>query len=283
MKVLVTGATGFIGSLVVSSLLKKGHAVVASSRSSAKAAQCHWFNNVRHIEYDLNDRNEDVFSVFGKPDIVIHAGWGGLPNYDSLIHIEENLWNSYFFIRDMAYGGAGRIVIIGTCLEYGLQDGCLSETANPRPVTPYGIAKDTLRKFTEVLQKKYNFFYNHVRLFYIYGEGQHHNSIVPQLERAIASGQGTFNMSGGEQLRDYLRVEEAAENIVAISLQNTVGGIVNCCSGSPISMRRFVQERIEERQAGIQLNLGYYPYTTYEPMAFWGCTERLKKAVPERL
>jgi dTDP-6-deoxy-L-talose 4-dehydrogenase (NAD+) len=84
-------------------------------------------------------------------------------------------------------------------------------------------------------------------------------------------------MSGGEQLRDYLPVEVVAENIVKIALQNKIQGIINNCSGQPISIRRLVEEYLQKTGAKIDLNLGYYPYPTYEPHAFWGCTKKLER------
>ncbi|MCD4680088.1 MAG: hypothetical protein K8S00_06855 [Bacteroidales bacterium] len=84
-------------------------------------------------------------------------------------------------------------------------------------------------------------------------------------------------MSGGEQLRDYLPVEKVAENIIKISMQDKIDGIINCCSGKPISIRNFVENYLEKANQNIELNLGYHPYPDWEPMAFWGDTSRLNK------
>jgi dTDP-6-deoxy-L-talose 4-dehydrogenase (NAD+) len=77
-------------------------------------------------------------------------------------------------------------------------------------------------------------------------------------------------MSGGEQLRDYLHVTKVAEYISKVALQKDITGIINCCSGTPISIRKFVENFIKFNNYNIDLNLGYYPYSTYEPLAFWG-------------
>jgi dTDP-6-deoxy-L-talose 4-dehydrogenase (NAD+) len=84
-------------------------------------------------------------------------------------------------------------------------------------------------------------------------------------------------MSGGKQLRDYLPVEKVAEYIVKISIDDKITGIINCCSGEPISIRKFVENYIAEKNKNIELNLGYYPYPDYEPMAFWGDNKKLMK------
>ena len=147
------------------------------------------------------------------------------------------------------------------------------------PVTQYGLAKDTLRKYLEMIIPEYNTSFNWVRLFYMYGEGQNENSLIPQLKRAVLSGDTVFNMSGGEQLRDYLNVKTVAEYICHIALQTEINGVLNCCSGKPISIRRLVEKIISEMNSNITLNTGYYPYPDYEPLAFWGDVSRLKKTL----
>jgi dTDP-6-deoxy-L-talose 4-dehydrogenase (NAD+) len=272
MKILVTGSTGFIGRYVVGQLLLTGHEVIAASMKTELST-----NNATFIPCDLNVERNDFYELFGKPDAVIHLAWQGLPNYDELFHIERNLWTSYRFLKQMIESGTRNINVIGTCFEYGLQEGCLSENLPAVPNTVYGIAKNTLRIFLEQLQKKSPFDFKWIRLFYLYGEGQNKNSILEQLKSATKRGDKVFNMSGGEQLRDYLSIETATENIIKISLQNNVQGIINNCSGKPISIRQLVEEYLQKTETKIKLNLGYYSYTNYEPFAFWGNTKKLEK------
>jgi dTDP-6-deoxy-L-talose 4-dehydrogenase (NAD+) len=86
-------------------------------------------------------------------------------------------------------------------------------------------------------------------------------------------------MSGGEQLRDYLPVEDVANHIVNLVEHGELDGIYNSCSGDPISVRRLVERRIREKGSNIELNLGHYPYPDYEPMAFWGGTDKFNNAM----
>jgi dTDP-6-deoxy-L-talose 4-dehydrogenase (NAD+) len=90
-----------------------------------------------------------------------------------------------------------------------------------------------------------------------------------QLDAAIDRGDEVFPMSGGEQLRDYLRVECAAEQL-AKALDDGRDGPVNICSGTPISVRTLVERRILERGARIRPEFGRFPYPAHEPLAFWG-------------
>jgi len=202
-----------------------------------------------------------------------------LPNYNELFHIERNLPANYYFIKNIVSNGLGNIVITGTCFEYGRLEGCLSENISTQPCTNYGLAKDTLRKFVESLQDNYSFVYKWLRIFYPYGHGQNVKSLWGQMQDAISTKAKEFNMSQGEQLRDYLSVEKTAEYIVACALQNEITGIINCCSGKPVSVRRFVEIFFEQHNYPIKLNLGFYPNSKHEPWAFWGNNGKLMKIV----
>jgi dTDP-6-deoxy-L-talose 4-dehydrogenase (NAD+) len=281
VRILVTGATGFIGRHVVEYLLSFGHSVIATSTKSLEGAEkilpCnHGGGSLDYISKNLNDQEVNYYTFFKKPEMMIHLSWEGLPNYNDLFHIERNLPINYYFIKNMIQNGLSDITITGTCFEYGLQYGCLNEDMDTRPITNYGLAKDTLRRFIQSLQNKFNFKW--LRLFYLYGSGQGEKSLYTQLENTIANNEETFNLSPGEQLRDFLPVNSAAKYIVKAALQNNIQGIINCCSGKPISIRRFVENFFSERNYTIKLNLGYYPYLEYEPLAFWGNTEKMFQA-----
>ena len=279
MKILVTGATGFIGRHLIPELINRGHEVIAAGLEDKKSLQFPWLDKVRYIQYDLNESNDNCYDRLQRPDRLIHLCWAGLPNYQELFHLEKNLFNSYFFIKQLVLSGVKDITVLGTCFEYGLQEGCLSEEMATRPVNPYGLAKDCLRKFLQELNIKQQFNLKWVRLFYLYGAGQNKNSILELLKKALENNDAVFNMSGGEQQRDYLPVEKAAEYIAKIALKDDFSGIVNCCSGNPVSIRSLVENYLQDNHKSIKLNLGYYPYPDYEPMAFWGNNDKLQKIV----
>ncbi|MBK7228197.1 MAG: NAD-dependent epimerase/dehydratase family protein [Ignavibacteriales bacterium] len=278
MKILVTGATGFIGNYVVNKLLKSNHDIIATGISDPINERNNWAGKVNFIKCDLNSKI-DFYNYFQKPDSVIHLAWEGLPNYKELFHIEKNLPNNEYFLNNFIKSGLKNLTVSGTCLEYGMLTGCLEESMNVEPHIPYSIAKDTLRKYLVELESQFDFNFKWLRLFYIYGTGQNENSIFSQLDRAIKNKDKVFNMSAGEQLRDYLPVEKVAEIIVKTSMQMEITGIINCCSGKPVSIKKMVEDYLTKNNYSINLNLGHYPYNDYEPLEFWGCTEKLKKIV----
>lgn len=274
--ILITGATGFIGNYLINELLTHNYNILATSRLNEQKINTEWINNTDYIQANLNEKKEDWFSFFGKPDMIIHLAWEGLPNYNELFHIEQNLSNNYYFLKNMIEKGLKNIIVSGTCFEYGDQSGELSEEIETKPNTTYGLAKDCLRKFLEQLQVKFDFDLKWIRIFYPYGEGQNPNSILSQLDLALEKGDKVFNMSGGEQIRDYLRVEKMVEYIVKISMQDKINGIINCCSGNPISIKDLVKNYLIEKDRTIELNLGYFPYENNVPMAFWGSIKKIK-------
>jgi len=160
-----------------------------------------------------------------------------------------------------------------------MQSGGLSEEIETRPSNPYGFAKDALRKQLQFLQAFHPFSLTWARLFYIYGEGQPASSIFSQLKKAVDEGLAEFNMSDGEQLRDYLPIREVAEKLVLLALKKKNIGTINICSGKPISVRNLVEKWIQEGQYRIKPKLGFYPYPDYEPMAFWGDRSRFDHLV----
>ncbi|WP_092406187.1 NAD(P)-dependent oxidoreductase [Pseudomonas sp. NFACC02] len=275
-RVLVTGATGFVGRHLVKHLLARGSSVRAVARNPETARAMPWFNEVEFVSADIHALDADVQALATGMDALVHLAWPGLPNYRDLFHFEHNLFADYRFIKHVIQSGVPQVLVTGTCFEYGMQSGPMSEETLPQPTNPYGLAKHTLRLFLEALQAHHPFVLQWVRLFYLHGAGQNPNSLLASLDRAIDSGAERFDMSAGDQLRDYLDIDIAAGYLADVLERAHFSGIVNCCSGVPISVRALVEARLRERNASIELNLGHYGYASHEPMAFWGDAMRLR-------
>jgi dTDP-6-deoxy-L-talose 4-dehydrogenase (NAD+) len=277
VKFLVTGATGFVGRHLVAALLARGCEVRAVARNVETAQGMPWINDVEFVSADIHAAELDVVALTDGVDALAHLAWPGLPNYRALFHFEHNLMADYRFIKSVVEAGVKQVLVTGTCFEYGMQSGPLSEQTEAQPANPYGLAKHTLHLFLQNLQQAQPFTLQWARLFYLHGEGQNPNSLLAALDRAIDAGDASFNMSTGEQLRDFLPIETAAGYLAAIAQQREFNGVINCASGQPVSVRSLVEQRLRERGASTDLNLGYFPYPTHEPMAFWAVVERLQQ------
>ncbi len=277
IKIAITGSTGFIGRHVIKYMKDeyREHDLIAVGRNGIKLKNF----GCKYVEYDINSQQVDCFKLLGSPDILIHLAWDRLDDYNNLSHIEEILPNHIKFIKHMVNGGLKSITAVGTCYEYGNIEGSLSENMPTNPTTPYSIAKDTLRRFIQALSEQYDFTYHWGRIFFVYGNGQQERTLYGQLEKAIESDLKSFNMSGGEQIRDYMHVTELSKYISKLSLVENNNGIVNICSGKPISVRKLVEDWLKNKKKKIHLNLGHYPYSKHEPFAFWGSNKRIKETI----
>ncbi len=275
MKILVTGATGFIGNYIVKELLRRKVAVIASSSRAKEQIDSDWTDKVIYRQCNIHEiGSENLFHYFEKPDHAIHLAWGGLSNFKDEFHITKELPAQKHFVRQLISSGLTSLTVTGTCLEYGNQEGELTEDMPAQPVVPYAVAKNELRQYLEHIGSTIPFDLRWVRLFYMYGKGQNPKSILAQLDAAIKRGDSEFNMSMGEQWRDYLPVETIAQIVVIFAVQRYKLGIMNCCSNKPISIRNLVEQYLKSHNKTLRLNLGYYPYPDYEPFRFWGSNKK---------
>jgi len=278
MKILVTGASGGLGELIINKLLKDGHCIVASSRNKEKAEHLSFFKQVTYVEYDLSKpSSNNLYDYFHKPDALIHLAWDKLNEYKNEVHLTSILDQHKQFLHNLISNGLKDITCVGTCYEYGLQEGELKELMPSMPMMPYPESKNQLRLYLEELQKEFKFYLKWPRVFYVFGAIKERKNLYTLLIDAIQRGDSNFNMSGGEQIRDFLSPDEIAKLIIKISTQNKVLGIINCCSGEPIQLKDKIQNFLKENNYHIHLNLGHYPYPDYEPMHTWGSVEKLNK------
>ena len=277
MKVAVTGATGFVGMHVLAELEIRSVESIAVLRPDTDKTLEQF--RCRVVQFDLHKPPSNAFELMGCPDVVIHLAWSGLPNYKSLHHFEQELPAQYQFLKNLIESGLQNLVVAGTCAEYGMHAGVLSEDIAGHPSNSYGFAKDTLRRQLEYLKAVHPFQLTWTRLFYLYGDGQPEGALLPQLRRAVERNDQIFNMSGGEQLRDYLPVAEVARHLVSLALAEKDIGVVNVCSGIPISVRTLVEGWIKQNGWSIRPNFGHYDYPDYESMAFWGDSQKLTSLI----
>jgi len=273
MKVAITGATGFIGRHVVREFISRGIEVVATSRTPDPLLDS--TDAVTYTALDMDNNAKDTFDRLGRPDVLLHLAWGGLPNYRSETHIIRELPRQIAFLKSCIQSGLKRLVVTGTCLEYGMQSGMQHEELPAKPCTAYGQAKDQLRQHLQKLVSRKGLRLTWLRLFYLYGPGQASTSLYSQLRTAISEGRSEFKMSPGDQQRDFIPVESAADYICNIALLDEDIGLMNICSGVPKKISDLVETWLRDWNADIHLELGVYPYPDYEPHAFWGNKQKL--------
>ena len=168
MKVAVTGATGFVGKHVLRALSARAEVeVTASSRNPAPPGSLPI--GVHHVALNMTMPSPDDYDRLGRPDVLIHLAWSGLPNYKSLHHFETELPSQYTFLRHLVDAGLPSLFVTGTCYEYGMQCGPQHESMVSAPCNPYAFAKTALRQQLEYLSSLKNVKLTWARLFYMFG------------------------------------------------------------------------------------------------------------------
>jgi nucleoside-diphosphate-sugar epimerase len=237
-RVLVTGASGFIGMHCLQPLLAAGHEVLATFRSKQPPA----IDGVTWVESDLLRPGEpEALLSRLRPELLLHAAWYVEPG--KMIEAEDNLrWTaaSLELLRQFRAHGGKRCVFVGSCYEYDWRYGYCSEDITPtRPDTLYGAAKVALS--TAMLQycKSVGLPGAWARLFFLYGPHENPRRLVPAVILSLLRGEPAKS-SHGLQVRDYMHVQDAADGVVAL-LQSGVVGAYNIASGNVTTIRTIVQ------------------------------------------
>lgn len=287
-KILITGATGFIGRNIIKYIIKKKlHLIyeihIFIRKEEHKLLPIFKEYNFFFYVTDIYSRkvNDGLFYKLNNIDFLIHLAWGGLPNYNSSSHTYEFMKQKKFFNKILSHK-IKNIIVTGTCFEYGKLNGELKEDATPKEITKYGKAKYKLLNFLIQKTKNTNIKFNWLRVFYIYGKDQNKSSLYPQLLQSIKKNKKKFNLSPGDQKRDFIHISSFLKVIDIIINKNKNLKVINICSGKPISVKKFTLNIIKRHKSKIILNTGYYDYPTYEPMHFWGNNRKLKKLKNEK-
>lgn len=270
-KILVTGANGYIGRHVVKNLLDAGVEVIAVDFCTDDID-----NRAIKKNVDIFSENENLFELLGKPDVCLHMAWKDGFVHNSDAHMQY-LSQHYQFIKNMTEQGLKQIAVMGTMHEVGYYEGAIDESTPCNPSSMYGIAKDALRRSTFLLLKNTDVIVQWLRAYYIYGDDLKNNSIFAKLTMAAQEGKATFPFTTGKNKYDFIHVNELAQQIAASVMQSEVSGIINCCTGKPVSLAEKVEGFIQEHHFDIKLEYGAFPDRSYDSPAIWGDNSKIEK------
>ena len=278
-RIFLTGATGYIGQCLLKKLLAKNYEIIVPFRGDIRLSRN---KKVRYLNWDFDSKISSSFFSDNIPTHLIHCAWGHLDQYQAVEHTEYYYPKSLELIHGLMNLGCKDITVLGTCFEYGLQEGCLDEKMDMKPVLNYGLGKVKLLEKLMVLAEEDGAIVKWIRLFYPYSTGMRKKSLFGALDTIIDNGGGVFNMSPGDQIRDYLFLDDMVLNILKAATNLDTSGIYNNCSGAPATVENIIKAYIEYRKFNldrISFNKGYYSYPDYEPMHFWGDNSKLNRGI----
>lgn len=270
-KVLVTGANGYIGRHVVKELLDRGYIVDACDIRFDGIDK-----RANKIDIPIFNRSIDIYNELSRPDICIHLAWRDGFIHNSEFHMSD-LSDHYIFLSNMIKGGLKQLSVMGTMHEVGYWEGAIDENTPTNPFSMYGIAKNALRKSVELMVKDNDVIVHWLRAYYIIGDDLKSNSIFKKICSMEKEGRKTFPFTTGKNKYDFITVDELSKQIVAASTQEEITGIINCCSGNPVSLADKVEEFIKEKGFKIRPEYGAFPDRPYDSPGVWGDIRKINK------
>lgn len=273
-RLLITGATGFVGRHCLTRLIKRKafevHAVT-SQKIDKNLGDVQWY------QVDLLE-HEQLHKLVShvKATHLLHLAWYLVPGkcWQSLENIRW-VQASLDLLQAFINNGGQRAVYTGTCAEYDWRYGYLSEEVTPlNPDSLYGVCKHSLQRLVEEVGKRTTLSTAWARIFFLYGPHENPTRLVSSVVRALLLGQKAF-CSHGSQVRDYLYVQDVADALLKL-LDCDVQGPVNIASGNPIKIKKIVK-KIEKKLNGEDLvQMGALSTGEDEPAFLVGDTTRLK-------
>ena len=273
MKILVTGANGYIGCKVVKQLCDYNIDVVATDLNN---------NNIdsraKYIYANIFEEKDNWYKFFGNPDVCLHLAWR-----DGVVHNSDkhmlDLSLHYSFISNIISNGLKQFACMGTMHEIGYFEGAVNEKTACNPLSQYGIAKNALRKSIELLSLKYNCKFQWLRAYYIFGTDECGNSIFCKIRQAVAKGEKRFPFTSGKNKYDFIHIDELATQICYSVIQDKILGIINVCSGIPISLAQKIEWYIKYNNLPIQLEYGKYPDRPYDSPCIYGDNKKIMEII----
>ncbi|MFQ5700743.1 MAG: NAD-dependent epimerase/dehydratase family protein [Acidobacteriota bacterium] len=271
-KVLITGATGFIGRQCLPLLLARADEVhgVTSRADHEESPDATW-HTVNLMDTDATSRL--VARV--KPTHLLHLAWITTPG-EYWTSKENARWAaaSLFLVREFARHGGERIVIAGSCTEYDWSEGwCQEATTRLAPATPYGKSKHKLHLDVEALAQETGLSAAWGRIFFAYGPHEKPVRFVPSLILPLLKQQPAY-CRHGKYVRDYLHTIDIADALTAL-LESRLAGALNIASGHPVALRDIATKIAEDIGHPELLQCDAGPRESTGPALVGGSVERL--------
>ena len=264
MKVLITGAAGYMGKHVVKAFLNAGHDVYVSDFQFKGIDE-----RATRVDVPIFSGDKDIYKQLGEPEVLVHLAWRDGFIHNSNAHMND-LSAHMTFLEDMIDGGLKYLTVMGSMHEIGYWEGAITADTPCNPMTMYGIAKNAMRQALLLYCKDKDVNLHWLRAYYIYGDDTRGSSIFAKLCQAEEDGKKEFPFTSGKNKYDFIHVDELAKQIELASVQDKVNGVINVCTGQPMTLAEKVESYIKEHNFKIRLKYGAFPDRPYDSPGEWG-------------
>lgn len=275
MRVLLTGATGFVGKQVLTALAAVDCEIVAiTSRTEPMEGSA----GIKWVRANLLDEHECATAVMNaQADILIHMAW--FAEHGKFWSAPENFdWSRatlQLFQAFIRIGGK-RAVFAGTCAEYDWQYGYCTEGVTPtEPSTIYGQCKDAARRLTKALAQQSGVEWVWGRIFSPFGIGEPENRLLPSVINSLLRHEPVL-CSHGQQYRDFMAVEEVAAAFAHLACKTNVSGEFNVSTGKPTRLSALVDCCVNHLKSEVRPQYGAVRVSDNDPPMLVGDNLKLK-------
>jgi UDP-glucose 4-epimerase len=283
-RVLLTGASGFLGSCVLERLLAAGDVEVAATvrRPDEAWRIAHLLDRIRVVEAGLDDRAAlaDTFGMF-QPTHIVNLAWSGVLGADRNDPAQhENVSRTVGLLELGVDAGVQHFVGLGSQAEYGPCEARIDESTPTRPTTVYGAAKLAACGLAERLCALRDVRFSWLRLFSSYGPRDNPEWMIPYLILSLLHGERP-SLTAGEQRWDYVYVQDAADAVVAVT-RSDAEGVFNLGSGTAPRLREIIELVRDAIDPTLPLGFGEVPYRDDQVMHLEADISRLERATDWR-
>lgn len=273
MRILLTGATGFVGRHTLAALSMRGAEVVAVARDAGRGPM----PGVRWVRGDLT-KAEDIARIVNEAEAthLLHLGWRAVHG-DVQVSRENFEWFQHSLDLAQAFVKAGgeRIIGCGSCFEYDWSVAvCREDATLLAPTTLYGIAKRACHVSFEALAKQADVSLAWARPFFIYGPDEHPNRLVAAVAGALLDGKPA-ETSHGRQIRDYAHVDDVADGLAALAVSDATGAY-NIATGQSYALKEIIGEIATQIGRPDLVRLGARTPPQFEPPIILGDTAKAR-------
>ena len=274
MKVLLTGASGFIGLPLLQNLVEQGHQILAITRAPVK-----YLKSVDFIQADLSSPVTYYKRVESfEPEVVIHLAWQGIPDF-SYENSKNNLnYSLDFFSFIIRLGCCKKIIVSGSCFEFNKLNGECLESENSTSKDNFTWAKHSIRAWLEIQCSAAEIQLGWLRIFYVYGPRQRSNSLIPTILNSLEKGNFP-EIRTPKNSNDFIYIEDVVNAFSNAVLLNYPSGIYNLGSGSSTSIIEVcrIAEKIISRNDFLTQRLQNKTVSSLESSNFWANVSKTKK------